>query len=105
MYVVGALFGMTLAGYVPLSAAAPSLLPDNEGVAMSFLNFGAGTSVWLGPAVVFLVEPGFGARGVLYAYAAMFLLSAVLAALLSPRLRSVQRSARTPLVVAQGDLP
>ena len=103
VYGIGAFFGLTLAGYVPLSAAAPSLLPENEGVAMSFLNFGAGTSVWLGPAVVYLVEPGFGAKGVLYAYAAMFLLSAVLAALLSPRMRSVQRSARTPVVVASGD--
>ena len=103
VYAVGAFFGMTLAGYVPLSAAAPSLLPHNEGVAMSFLNFGAGTSVWLGPAVVYAVEPGFGAQGVLYAYAAMFLLSAVLAALLSPRMRSVQQSARTSLAIASGD--
>ena len=103
VYAIGAFFGLTLAGYVPLSAAAPSLLPENEGVAMSFLNFGAGTSVWLGPAVVYLVQPGYGARGVLYAYAAMFLSSAVLAALLSPRLRSVQRSARTPVAAASGE--
>ncbi len=103
VYGIGAFFGLTLAGYVPLSAAAPSLLPENEGVAMSFLNFGAGTSVWLGPAVVYLVEPGFGAKGVLYAYAAMFALSAMLAALLSPRMRSVQRPAEVPVAVASGD--
>ncbi|MGI4747090.1 MAG: RbtT/DalT/CsbX family MFS transporter [Janthinobacterium lividum] len=84
VYAIGAFFGMTLAGYVPLSAVAPSLLPGNTGIAMSFLNLGAGTSVWLGPAVVYLVEPHFGAQGVLYTYAAMFLASAFIAARLSP---------------------
>ena len=93
VYAIGAFFGMTLAGYVPLSAVAPSLLPENAGIAMSFLNFGAGTSVWLGPAVVYLVEPSFGAKGVLYAYAAMFLASAVIVSRLAPRARSLQQPA------------
>ncbi|MFT8335017.1 MAG: MFS transporter, partial [Acetobacter orientalis] len=45
LYGAAAFFGLTLAGYVPLSALAPSLLPDRKGLAMSFLNFGAGCSV------------------------------------------------------------
>ena len=93
VYAIGAFFGMTLAGYVPLSAVAPSLLPENTGIAMSFLNLGAGTSVWLGPAVVYLVEPDFGAKGVLYAYAALFLLSALIASRLAPKTRRLQQDA------------
>ncbi|MFW7269344.1 MFS transporter [Gluconacetobacter sp. Hr-1-5] len=74
----GALYGMTLAAYVPLSALMPYLAPDDKPAAMSLLNLGAGASVWIGPAVVYLVEPSFGIFGVMVVYAAIYVLSAIL---------------------------
>ena len=84
-YLAAVLFGMTLAGYVPLSALAPSLLPEHQGVAMSALNLGAGCSVWLGPLIVYLFEPVAGVKGVIVIYAAMFLISAFLSRYIVPR--------------------
>ncbi|MBO1326661.1 RbtT/DalT/CsbX family MFS transporter [Acetobacter sp. TBRC 12305] len=82
VYATAILFGLTLAGYVPLSALAPSLLPERKGLAMSFLNFGAGCSVWLGPLVVYAFEPLFGVGGVLYIYAFLFFFSGILVSLI-----------------------
>lgn len=78
LYGSAAFFGLTLAGYVPLSALAPSLLPDRKGLAMSFLNFGAGCSVWLGPLIVYVFQPFAGVGGVMVVYAALFVLSGLL---------------------------
>ena len=78
LYGSAAFFGLTLAGYVPLSALAPSLLPDRKGLAMSFLNFGAGCSVWIGPLIVYVFQPFFGVGGVMVVYAALFVLSGLL---------------------------
>lgn len=78
LYGAAAFFGLTLAGYVPLSALAPSLLPDRKGLAMSFLNFGAGCSVWLGPLIVYIFQPLVGIGGVMAVYATLFVLSGVL---------------------------
>jgi polyol permease family len=77
--VVGVLYGATLAGFVPLSALMPSLAPDTKGAAMSALNFGAGVSTFLGPLVVTLFFAPFGLGAVMWIYAGMYLLSAVLA--------------------------
>jgi polyol permease family len=75
---VGILYGFTLAGYVPLSALMPTLAPDARGAAMSILNLGAGVSVWFGPGVVALVLPFFGVKGVMWAFAGLYILSAIL---------------------------
>ncbi|HEY4008298.1 MAG TPA: RbtT/DalT/CsbX family MFS transporter [Pseudonocardia sp.] len=76
---VGVFYGATLAGFVPLSALMPSLAPDAKGAAMSALNFGAGVSAFLGPLVVTLFFAPFGLGTVMWIYAGMYLLSAVLA--------------------------
>lgn len=78
LYGPAVFFGLTLAGYVPLSALAPSLLPDRKGLAMSFLNFGAGCSVWLGPLIVYIFQPFVGVGGVMGVYAVLFVLSGLL---------------------------
>jgi polyol permease family len=75
----GALYGATLAGYVPLSALMPSLAPDHKGAALSLLNLGAGASVWVGPALVGLLRKPLGVGGIMWVFAAMYLLSGVLA--------------------------
>jgi polyol permease family len=77
------LYGATLAGYVPLSALMPSLVPKNKGAAMSLLNLGAGASNWVGPAIVYLFKPAVGVGGVMWIYAVLYLISAGLALLLT----------------------
>lgn len=74
----GILYGATLAGYVPLSALMPSLAPENKGAAMSILNLGAGASTWVGPAIVGLFLPSLGVAGVMWIFAGLYVLSAVL---------------------------
>jgi polyol permease family len=71
-------YGATLAGYVPLSALMPSLAPEHKGAAMSLLNLGAGASAWVGPAIVALFLKPLGVAGVMWIYAGLYLLSAVL---------------------------
>lgn len=72
------LCGVTMAGYVPLSALFPMLAPKNKGAAMSILNLGAGLSAFLAPAIVGLVFESLGAQGVLFIYAGCYILSAIL---------------------------
>ncbi len=72
------LYGATLAGYVPLSAIMPCLAPENQGAAISMLNLGAGASAWLGPAIVGLFLHSCGIRGVMWIFALLYALSAVL---------------------------
>jgi len=76
---VGVLYGATLAGYVPLSALMPSLAPDHKGAALSLLSLGAGMSVWVGPAIVALLLQPIGVVGVMWVFAAMYLISGCLA--------------------------
>ena len=76
---VGAAYGATLAAFVPLSALMPSLAPENKGAAMSALNFGAGMSAFLGPLVVTLFLGPLGVLGVMWIFAGLYLVSAVLA--------------------------
>lgn len=73
------LYGATLAGYVPLSALMPSLAPDHKGAAMSLLNLGAGASMWVGPAIVGLFLAPLGVVGVMWIFAGLYVLSAVMA--------------------------
>ncbi|MFH0518457.1 MFS transporter [Streptomyces sp. M41] len=77
------LFGATLAGYVPLSALMPSLAPRHKGQAMSALNLGAGASTFLGPAVVGLLLGPFGVQGVMWAFALLYLASALMTVFLT----------------------
>ncbi|MFP3126599.1 MFS transporter [Ectobacillus funiculus] len=78
MTIVASLFGAGLAGYVPLSALMPSLAPDNKGAAMSILNLGAGLSAFVGPALVGLFIGSIGAGGVIWIFASLYFVSAVL---------------------------
>ncbi|MCM3728935.1 MFS transporter [Neobacillus cucumis] len=82
MTIVLSLCGVTMAGYVPLSALFPLLAPDNKGAAMSILNLGAGLSTFLAPAIAGLFFKSLGAGGVLFIYAGFYILSAILTPLL-----------------------
>ncbi|EMD6276150.1 MFS transporter, partial [Salmonella enterica] len=72
------LCGVTMAGYVPLSALFPMLAPDSKGAAMSVLNLGAGLGAFIAPAITALFYSSLGAGGVLGIYAGLYVLSGVL---------------------------
>lgn len=91
---VGAAYGATLAGFVPLSALMPSLAPEHKGAAMSALNFGAGLSVFLGPLIVTLFLSLVGVGGVMWIFAGLYLLSAVVTWQL--KLPAASRNAAAP---------
>ncbi|MGH3949495.1 MAG: RbtT/DalT/CsbX family MFS transporter [Pseudonocardiaceae bacterium] len=75
---VAALYGATLAGYVPLSALMPSLAPEHKGQAMAALNLGAGASVMVGPAIVGIFLVPLGVQGVMLIFAGLYLASAIM---------------------------
>lgn len=75
---VAMLYGATLAGYVPLTAIMPHLAPENKGAAISMLNLGAGLSALLGPAIVAVFLGPLGVEGVMWIFAGLYALSAVL---------------------------
>src|ERR1700719_457078 len=80
---VAVLYGATLAGYVPLSAIMPLLAPENKGAAISMLNLGAGASAMPGPAIVAVFIGPLGVEGVMWIFAGLYALSAVLALFLT----------------------
>ena len=95
-------YGATLAGYVPLSALMPSLAPANKGAAMSLLNLGAGARVWVGPAIVALFLPVLGVAGVMWIYAVLYLISAVLTLFLTLPADDVSHAAMPDRGIALG---
>lgn len=76
--VFGAFYGLTLACFVPLSALAPALAPQNKAAALSVLSLGAGASTWVGPAVVAIFSDRYGLEGVVWAFSGLYALSAVM---------------------------
>jgi MFS family permease len=57
----------------------PSLAPENKGAAMSILNLGAGASTWAGPLLVGLFLSSVGVGGMMWIFAVLYLVSAILA--------------------------
>jgi predicted MFS family arabinose efflux permease len=99
--VFGAFYGLTLACFVPLSALAPALAPQNKAAALSVLSLGAGASTWVGPAVVAIFQDSFGLEGVVWAFTGLYALSAVMTAFLQdpepvwePSLTKIKRKIR-----------
>ena len=71
-------YGATLAGFVPLGAIMATLAPRSRGAALSVYNLGSGISIWLGPAIAGIFLPRIGVGGVIWIFASMYLLAAVL---------------------------
>ncbi|GAA2344742.1 RbtT/DalT/CsbX family MFS transporter [Saccharopolyspora halophila] len=70
----GVVYGLLLAGFVPLSALMPSMVaPKDKGSSLAVLNFGAGGAAFVGPVVVTLLYPLVGGGGVAIAFCAMYL--------------------------------
>ncbi|WP_432538041.1 MFS transporter [Kineococcus arenarius] len=64
----GCIFGMLLAGFVPMGAIMPALAPDHKGAAMAMYTTAAGGATFLGSGVVALVY-GFGGSDVAVVWA------------------------------------
>ncbi|MFC9238664.1 MFS transporter [Streptomyces decoyicus] len=82
--VAAALYGIALAGYVPISALVPALAPRHKGQAMSALNLGAGASTFAGPAIVAVALGPVGVEGIVWVFAALHLATAVAIRFLEP---------------------
>jgi MFS family permease len=76
--IAGMFYGATLSAYTPLGAIMAALAPGRKGAAMSILNLGAGASAWVGPAIVGLFLPSLGVGGVMWIFATLYAISAVL---------------------------
>ena len=81
--ILGAVYGIVLAGFVPLSALMPSMVEiKDKGAALAILNTGAGGAALLGPLTVTALFPLFGGGGVVIAYCVMYLLVAALSTII-----------------------
>lgn len=77
--IMGAIFGILLAGFVPLSALMPSMVRlKDKGASLAILNLGAGGAAFLGPVTVTVIYPAFGGAGVAIAFGVMYVIVAVL---------------------------
>ncbi len=76
--IAGMFYGAMLSAYTPLGAIMAALAPRRKGAAMAILNLGAGASAWVGPAIVGLFLPLLGVGGVMWIFAILHAVSAVL---------------------------
>jgi predicted MFS family arabinose efflux permease len=74
----GMFYGAMLSAYTPLGAIMAALAPERKGAAMSILNLGAGASAWVGPAIAGIFLPLLGVGGVMWIFAVLYAISAVL---------------------------
>jgi polyol permease family len=87
----GMAYGVALAGFVPIAAIMAVLAPESRGAAMSIMNLGSGMSTWIGPAIAGLFLPLLGVSGVIWIFAFMYLVAAVISATLRiPGIRALR---------------
>ncbi|CUW46181.1 MFS transporter [Novacetimonas hansenii] len=98
---MGALYGATVAAFVPLSGLMPQICPKEKAAALSALGLGAGASTWVGPAVVTWFESWHGIEGIIWIFSGLYLVSALLTITLtiSPEARRYMDEA-----AARGDI-
>ncbi|SEE99893.1 Predicted arabinose efflux permease, MFS family [Arthrobacter alpinus] len=68
----GVIFGILLAGFVPMGAIMPALTPTHQGADMAMYTTAAGGAAFLGAAVVAVVLPWGGNTGVVWAFVALY---------------------------------
>jgi MFS family permease len=75
----GSIFGILLAGFVPLTAIMPAMAQHKDkGAALAILNTGAGGAAFVGPVIVTAVYPFLGGGGVAIVYAVLYIIVAIL---------------------------
>lgn len=70
--IAGTVFGIMLAGFVPLGAIMPAIAPRHTGAAMAMYTTAAGGATFLGSAVVAIVRPFGGNVGVVWAFILLY---------------------------------
>jgi len=78
----GVLFGIMLAGFVPMGAIMPALAPDDKGAAIAMYTTAAGGAAFSGAAVVAIVRPWGGNVGVVWAFVALYVVGFILVSFL-----------------------
>jgi polyol permease family len=87
----GMAYGIALAGFVPIAAIMAVLAPESRGASMSIMNLGSGLSTFTGPAIFGIFFPMVGVSGVVWIFAAMYVISAVLSYMLKiPGVRALR---------------
>jgi polyol permease family len=76
--IVGFIWGAMLAAYVPIGALVPSVAGEDKGAAMSILNFAAGLSTFVAPAIAMIFIGSIGAEGVVWIFAVLYLASSII---------------------------
>lgn len=75
--VCAALYGITLAGFTPISVLMSLMAPGQKGNAIAVLNLGAGAATFVGPLIVAVFLGAIGPGGVTIVFAALYLLAGV----------------------------
>lgn len=97
MSAAAVLLAITVSSFVPMGAVFPALAPRHTGAAISAHNLAAGVSTFLGPAIATVLLPVSGVGGVVWTYATLYLVGAVLTLFVRPDQPSIRpaRSERT----------
>ncbi|MEU0810594.1 MFS transporter [Streptomyces sp. NPDC005970] len=72
-----ALYGVTLAGFTPISVLMSLMAPGQKGNAIAVLNLGAGAATFVGPLIVAVFLGVIGPGGVTVVFAALYVLAGV----------------------------
>lgn len=73
--VCAALFGVSLAGFTPISVLMSLMAPGQKGNSIAVLNLGAGAATFVGPLIVAIFLGPLGAGGVTIIFAALYVLA------------------------------
>ena len=93
----GCVFGMLLAGFVPMGAIMPALAPDHKGAAMAMYTTAAGGATFLGSAVVWVVlQLGGSDQAVVWSFVGLYAVAFVLVQFLRvPQVRATHGKLET----------
>jgi polyol permease family len=72
-----AFYGITLAGFVPISVLMSLIAPDKKGNAIAVLNLGAGAATFVGPLIVTLFLDLVGPGGVTIIFAGLYVVAGI----------------------------
>ncbi|RPE85394.1 polyol permease family [Curtobacterium sp. PhB137] len=72
-----AFFGVTLAGFTPISVLMSLMAPGQKGNSIAVLNLGAGAATFVGPLIVAIFLAPLGAGGVTIIFAALYVLAGI----------------------------
>lgn len=72
-----ALFGISLAGFTPISVLMSLMAPGQKGNSIAVLNLGAGAATFVGPLIVAIFLAPLGAAGVTIIFAGLYVLAGI----------------------------